>query len=252
MSQLDRSGPIRFFAISILATMAGAFSLRAAVAPKSDPGGLGSQIAIERRLLSNDLDAMTRIANSVGRASDRVSRLAGDLRDSLRDEHADPFALGEKEGNLREAEATLRAYQDEFRDVRLRIVERRQRIALIQEELQKRREQAQKGGDAVTGLWEVVTYPGPSKGTFDLALDGTLISGEYSFDGNWRGSLKGNMAGDRIRLERWDAELGFTSVFYGRLSISDKSMKGTWEATDLAAGKPTSGTWVAHRKEKED
>ncbi len=223
-----------------------------AAAPKGgESAALWSQVTIEKKLLGRDLDDLTRIANQVSRNSERVLRLAGDQRDLLKDDSRDPFTLDERESSLREAEAILRAWQDQFREIRIRIVNRRQQISLLQDEIQKRRDEAQKSGDIVTGSWDLVSYPGPVKGTFELSLEGTLISGEYNFDGNWRGSLRGNLAGDRVRLERWDAELGFSAIYYGRLFVAEKTIKGTWEATDLSGGKPTSGTWVARRKEEQ-
>ena len=182
--------------------------------------------------------------------ADKNAQSIAKVKELLRDDQSDPFSLDEKESSLGEAEVNLQGHQEAFRKLRLRLVERRQRIALLQEEIQKRREQARSGGDIITGLWDVVSYPGPTKGTFDLALEGTFISGEYAFEGNWHGSLRGNLAGDRVRLERWDAETGFTAVYYGRLSVAEKALKGTWEATDLAGGKPASGTWVAHRRDE--
>jgi hypothetical protein len=236
----------------ILGVLAAAFParVRAAVPRNTEVSILTSELALEKRLLARDLDGLARTSSLLARAADRVQRLSTDLRDSLRDDQNDPFSLDEKDANLREAESARSTIEEQFRSYRGRIIERRQRIALLQEELQKKKEESQKNGDILSGNWEVVSYPGPVKGVFNLDLDGTLVSGDYAFDGDWKGSLRGNLAGDRLRLERWDAEAGFSAVYYGRLSVGDKSIKGTWEATDLAGGKPTSGTWVARRRDE--
>lgn len=218
--------------------------------PAGELPALSSQLAVEKRMLARDLEELNRALVEAGRATDRVTRLSSDLKDALRAEDADPFSLSEREDTLTEAEATQKVLEEKFRVVRQRVIERRQRVALLIEEIQKRREESRASGDVLSGTWEFVSYPGPVKGTLELELDGTLVSGSYAFDGGWSGSLRGNLAGDRLRLERWDAELGFSAVYYGRLSVADKSIKGTWEATDLAAGRPASGTWVARRRDE--
>lgn len=218
--------------------------------PAGELPALSSQLAVEKRMLTRDLEELNRAMVEAARATERVTRLSTDLKEALRSEDVDPFSLSEREDTLTEAEATQNVLEEKFRAVRQRIVERRQRVALLQEEIARRRDESRASGDVLSGTWEVVSYPGPVKGTLELELDGTLVSGSYVFDGGWSGSLRGNLAGDRLRLERWDAELGFSTVYYGRLSVAEKSIKGTWEATDLAAGRPASGTWVARRRDE--
>jgi hypothetical protein len=65
------------------------------------------------------------------------------------------------------------------------------------------------------------------------------------------GSVRGTYVGDRLRFDRVDSRLGFSAVFYGRL-LSDGTIAGTWEATDLGGGGPSSGTWSAVKKSEGD
>jgi hypothetical protein len=53
----------------------------------------------------------------------------------------------------------------------------------------------------------------------------------------------------KVRLERIDSQIGFAAIFYGRLvrGGNDARLEGTWEATQLASGLPSAGTWVADK-----
>jgi len=72
----------------------------------------------------------------------------------------------------------------------------------------------------------------------------------YQLSGGWKGSLRGTFIDGDVRLERIDSQQGFVAVYTGRLVTRDteKRLEGTWDATNLAAGLPTSGTWVARRE----
>lgn len=149
------------------------------------------------------------------------------------------------------AEALVRAasaVQDLVGEARLvldRIAVIRQRIADLDREV---------GGghgrhdDALSGDWRFRLDPGEQEGEMHLSLDGTLVSGDYSLQGGFSGSLRGTLVGDRLKLDRIDSKLGFVSVFYGNLNRQSQSMSGTWEATDLSAGYVTSGSWSAKKK----
>jgi hypothetical protein len=52
--------------------------------------------------------------------------------------------------------------------------------------------------------------------------------------------------GDRVSIQRIDAERGFDATFYGRVQSQQKRITGTWEATAIApAVGPVAGTWSA-------
>jgi hypothetical protein len=96
----------------------------------------------------------------------------------------------------------------------------------------------------------VAIEPGGLKGAFDIHVDGTLVSGVYQLAGGWKGSLRGTLIGGSVRLERIDAQLGFAAVYHARLVTrgGEKRLEGTWDATNLAAGMPASGSWVGRRE----
>jgi hypothetical protein len=87
--------------------------------------------------------------------------------------------------------------------------------------------------------------PGEQRGVFRMSLDGTIVSGDYTLEGGYSGSLRGTLVGDRLRVERVDSQLGFVGIFYGRLARDGSSIAGTWESTTFGAGAAGAGRWRA-------
>ena len=144
------------------------------------------------------------------------------------------------------AEQEVHSTLDRRRLLADRVIERRRTIAALETDASK------KSADALTGRWNVILSPGEQKGSFRLSLDGTIVSGDYTLEGGYSGSLRGTLVSDRLRLERVDSELGFSAVYYGRLDRDWTSIAGTWESTELAGGAPGSGSWKAIRVEEKD
>ena len=127
------------------------------------------------------------------------------------------------------------------------MVERRRSITALETELQTK-----KPADAVSGRWSVLLDPGAQRGVFRMTLEGTIVSGEYTLDGGFSGSLRGTLVSDRLRLERVDSSLGFSAIFYGRVARDGSSIAGTWEATTFGSGAIGAGIWRAVREEEEN
>ena len=152
-----------------------------------------------------------------------------------------------------EAEARARAAQENRRAAVSRMLDRAQRIGMLQEEIARRRSATRKPADPVTGRWQTVIDPGGRRGVFRLVLDGTLLSGDYVLDGGFRGSVRGTYIGERVSIQRIDSERGFDATFYGRLQPLAKRITGTWEATAIAPTVgPVAGTWSATLLPEED
>ena len=137
--------------------------------------------------------------------------------------------------------------QERRRSIGESLAEHGRRAAALREEIAKRREGLRVTSDPVTGRWDVTISPGNRRGTLRLALDGTIVSGDYVLDGGFRGSVRGTFVGDRLSLDRIDAERGFDAKFYGRVTTgAARRIGGTWEATMIApATGPSGGTWSA-------
>ena len=112
-----------------------------------------------------------------------------------------PDELARREEALSLAEQEVRGLLERRRTIADRIVERRRTIAALEADLSGKRT-----ADALTGRWSVLQEPGEQKGVFRMALDGTIVSGEYTLEGGYSGSLRGTLVNDRLRLERVDSK----------------------------------------------
>jgi hypothetical protein len=230
-------------AILVLAVPAAA----AAGEPVADM--LRLQADIERRLLAADYASLERVASQTRAAADRMVRLADDLvRAEKEGETTESFAA--RSNDLRRAEAEVEELTAAARQIRATIAARRGLMQQVEAELKQLEDAAPAGRDDLSGKWNVVIEPGGLRGTFDLLLDGTLVSGVYQLSGGWKGSLRGTLVGGNVRLERIDAQLGFAAVYTARVVTrgGEKRLEGTWDATNLTAGMPVSGTWVGRRE----
>ncbi len=99
-----------------------------------------------------------------------------------------------------------------------------------------------------------MTYtPSGDKGVFTLRQSGTLLAGEYSLEGGWRGSLQGTFVDGKVHLSRIDAKLGRSSDLEGTVSPDGRTIRGNWTNFILSGGEPVTGSWVARkRQERQD
>jgi hypothetical protein len=205
---------------------------------------------LEKKRAAEDIEEFDRIAGRVSRAENDVARAVERLSRLVRDGGGDRAAIETAEDEIAHAEAAVIAERERRRLLAARLVERARNAVSLREEIAKRREAVRIPSDPLTGRWDVFINPGSRRGIYRLVLDGTLVSGDYVLDGGFRGSLRGTLIGDRVNLQRIDAERGFDATFYGRLAPgptpAQKRITGTWEATMIApATGPTAGTWSA-------
>lgn len=207
-----------------------------------------TQLEMERRLMNLDLTALERVQEQLRTAADRVLRSSEDLLRAQRDGE-DATALAARSADLRRAEADLQERLSASQELRSTLTARRNLIEQLQTEVNRLEETRAGRQDEVTGRWEVVIEPGGQRGLFEMRLDGTVVAGTYQLAGGWRGSLRGTLIGGNIRLERIDSQLGLAAVYVGRVVSRDgeRRLEGTWEATNLALGMATSGTWIGRR-----
>jgi TolA-binding protein len=238
---MTRSIPVRsFFLLFLLLSPAvGAQE----PASSSAPASVQTELRLERRLLSLDLVSYNETRERERRAREQVSAVLGRLDQALA---SDAMSLGNLE-TLRDQLAAAReaAHTAEVRlDSQLAsLQERMRRIALLE---------GDGGGparpaDALTGRWRVTVLPQNFAATFDLRLNGTVVSGTYQIDGGGSGSFRGSLAGGKLRLERIDAQGGADSLWEGTLG-TNRIDDGTWGTHELVTGQPPRGTWTAVRE----
>ncbi|MEO6323266.1 MAG: hypothetical protein ABIT01_00920 [Thermoanaerobaculia bacterium] len=199
---------------------------------------------LERKARAEEIDELERTTTRLGRAENGASVARGRLIQLLRDRESDSGSLEAADEAVADAEARVQAVSTRRHAQAQRLLDRTRRIILLNDEIAKRRTATRGVSDPISGRWDVVINPGSRRGSYRLSLDGTLVSGDYTLDGNSRGSLRGTYVGDKLTLQRIDSERGMDANFYGRVTPSQKKVVGTWEATAIApAIGPSAGTW---------
>lgn len=204
---------------------------------------LRADLARERRRMAADAAQLADVGRrlesataDLATASRAVTEVAGRADTSIEE-------ISRREDAVAAAEQEVRTLLDRRRLLVERLIERRRNVALLDAELRGKRPPAV--ADLLSGRWNVTIEPGEQRGEFRVALDGTLVSGDYSLEGGFNGSLRGTLIGDRLRLERVDSQLGFTTIYFGRLARDGSQIAGTWESTTFGVGAAGTGRWRA-------
>ncbi len=207
-----------------------------------------AELARERRRLISDSTRLAEVSRRLEAALTELAAASRAVAEVAGRSDAGTDEVVRREETLASAEQEVKSLLDRRRLLAERLVDRRRTIALLETEIAGKGRQA----DVVTGRWAVVVEPGEQRGIFRMNLDGTLISGEYTLDGGFSGSLRGTLVNDRLRLERVDSRLGFSTVYFGRVARDGSAIAGTWEATTLGTGSGSSGRWRAVREEERE
>jgi len=205
---------------------------------------LRSDLARERRRLAADVTALADLTRRLEAAVNDLAAATRSAADNGGKSDASLEDIQRREDAVSAAEGDVRTLLDRRRLVAERIVERRRNVALLAEELRSKARPAA-AADLLSGKWNVTMDPGEQRGVFHLALDNTIVSGDYTLEGGFSGSLRGTLVGDRLRMERVDSQLGFIGIFYGRLARDGSSVAGTWESTTFGVGAAGQGKWRA-------
>jgi len=222
--------------------------------PESILDFLSIWLDLERKSAGEDIEDFDRATNRLARAEGELTAAVQKLARMVREGTGDRQAVANAEDAVSDAEARVRGEQERRRILSARLADRVRRISSLREEILRRREAGRSADDPLSGRWDVTINPGPRRAVFRLVLDGTLVWGDYTMDGGFRGSFRGTLVADRLSLERIDSERGLDARFWGRVVPSQRRMTGTWEATALApAVGAVAGSWSAvPAKEPED
>ncbi len=225
--------------------LAGPLALGAPARPDAGLESLLVALDLERRGRAEDVADLERVTVQTARAEAAAVAARARVLDLARTGDPDPETLRDEEDRVAEAEGRARVLQESRRALAVRLVERGRRIAFLSEEIARRRS-ARAPADPVTGRWAVTIDPGGQQGVFHLVLDGTIVSGDYTLSGGFRGSLRGTFVAEKLTLQRVDAERGADANFYGKLGADRRRFAGTWQGTNLVpAIGPVAGTWSA-------
>lgn len=121
----------------------------------------------------------------------------------------------------------------------------------IREQISMLRDSLSEKEQILDGRWLVTLMPSEQHGELFLTQNGTIIEGEYKFEGGQNGNVQGTFIRGHLVLERIDAEYGRMGKFEAQLMKDQNSLKGSWYSYDLASGQPLVGAMVLERPSKE-
>ncbi|HEV2854232.1 MAG TPA: hypothetical protein VHC97_15665 [Thermoanaerobaculia bacterium] len=208
----------------------------------ASPSAVQTELRLERSLLSLDLVSYNEARERARRTQQAVNDVLARLDQALAGDSVSLGTLEALQDDLDAARAAARITEDRLSAHLERIQERLRRIGL----LDGGSAGGQRAADPLTGRWRVAVLPQNATATFDLRLNGTVVSGSYQVDGGSAGSFRGTYAGGTLRLERIDARGGFDSVWEG--TVGNGRITGTWMSNQLATGQPNRGDWTAVRE----
>ena len=206
------------------------------------------ELARERRRLSSDVARLAEASRRLEVSLSKLAEASREVSETGGRPEVGAEELVRREDALASVEQQVKALLERRRLLADRLIERRRTIAFLESEVSGRG----RAVDLLSGRFTVVVDPGEQRGVFRLSLAGTIVSGEYTLEGGYSGSFRGTLIGDRLRLERVDSTLGFSTIYYGRLTGDGSSIAGTWESTTFGLGAPGSGRWRAVREEERE
>ena len=228
--------------VVLLITLAASLSAHAQVADS-----LREQAKIREMVLAGQIREMVDIRKELREVWTRLEQQSGGLLQAQSEgETVDSLRL--RDADLREIEAQMRAAVSRSQQLRRSMLENREMLAAIGIEIERLTAVVGAAEAPLNGTWRLVVEPGQD-GFAYLQQQGTLVSGTYALSGGFTGSFRGTFVSGKVRLERIDSQIGFAAIFYGRLVGRGENLRlqGNWEATQLASGLPSRGSWTATR-----
>lgn len=209
------------------------------------------QLEIEQRRLDDALQRHTEQARAREEARSRLQRLYGEL-DAMVEGRAEGDAdlIQAREDDIQKTEQEVMALSEETRRVRETIRDAHARIELLGDRIGRLRKTLPSDTESLTGAWEVSYLPSGDKGVFMLRQSGTLLVGEYTLEGGWKGSLQGTFVDGKVLLHRIDSKLGRSSDLEGTLAPDGHTLRGSWQSYILSGGQPTNGSWIARKRQE--
>ncbi|MGH9798567.1 MAG: hypothetical protein ACRD5D_10475 [Candidatus Polarisedimenticolia bacterium] len=207
------------------------------------------QLEIEQRRLD---DAMQRYSDHIrGRqqAAARLARLYEDLDAMISGQtDSDPVLLEQREADILKGESELEGLARAGHSLRREIRDTHARLDILADRIARLRKTLPSDNESLTGIWDVTYLPSGDKGVFQLRQSGTILLGEYTLEGGWKGSLQGTFVDGKLLLHRIDSKLGRSSDLEGSLAPDGRTVRGTWQNFILSGGEATNGSWVARKR----
>ncbi len=166
------------------------------------------------------------------------------VKDGLNEENLS--GIEDKEQNIDRLENENNSLRIKGQLVRAELTDKLARVATLKQKTEELKRSLPSMENSVNGSWSFTMMPNRITGTVVLFQQGTVITGEYSFEGGWTGSFTGHIANRRVVLERIDSKLGRVGTYIAALSDDGKTLSGSWENYELSRA-PIAGSWSAIR-----
>ncbi len=226
--------------------------LLASSAASQDLSNLRSDFELEARLLDADIQDYTVARERERNAIGRLQRVNRRFDDTLADPNASPAELIRLESEVATTRETAYTRSREAAEARGSMYNRMQRLAQLVREVEPQGVEVVGRSQLIGGMWRLEAGPEGLIGLLSLKQDGSLVIGSYRLSNGCRGSVKGTFAGDRLELQMVDSERGLVGTVDGKLDSDAGEIQGTWQAMELAAGRPSAGRWTAWRVSAEE
>ncbi len=247
-SKAKRSGSSRTLPVFAALTT---LLVAAAPLPAQDLTSLRGDFMAEARILEAEIDDYFDTRESEQEALAELSRQSRRLDDTLGDAHGSVSDLVRLESRMTAARERAFGLSEESAEMRRQLYESMKRLSAMARQIE-RLGIGPAEGSGVGGSWHALASPNEVYGVMDFEQDGALISGTYRLSNGTHGSLVGTFAGRRLDLQLIDSRRGVVSSIHGDLDPDSGEIYGTWQARELAAGRPTAGHWTARRLALDD
>lgn len=208
-----------------------------------------AQLEIERQLLAEDLRLYAAARSEQQEELEALTAALAEIDAEIEGGEVSVAGFEALEASYAAVEQRLAAAHRTAGEIRQRLYDRLRRTAALEERVVRLGGGAPVQIDPLSGSWSLTLDPGDAEGRIELQLDGTLVTGTYRLDAGGSGSLRGTYSGGELRLERIDSRRGFDAVWRGELDPARRRITGSWTATELATGGPSSGRWSAEKRE---
>jgi hypothetical protein len=252
------SGRLHAAALTALVAVVAAGLVPTGAAAQSVVRTLELEQQLLEKQLDEELDAYRQARARADQARTRVGDLSQDLDRAIEGASTGSATDERIAGLERDLDLALeraRAAQGEVAGLLDRILERRQRLRLVREEIDRRRGAPASLPDPITGTWRLsLEGGGPERaparsGLLDLELDGTEIHGTLGLEDGSFGSVRGTFVRGTLALQRVSAGSGLDLILEGDYDPEDGDLEGSWRSAVSGRGEPGGGSWRAVRTE---
>jgi hypothetical protein len=233
------------FALGLAALLA--CLLAAAAAGQEAAVALRAQLAVEERMLAQEVDAYRQARRQQDDAVAAVQEASKALDAGIGKHLLEVDELERLATQRAVAAAAEEILSQRVEELERRVFDHARRAVMLRQEL-SRQARGVEAADPLSGQWRVEIASPLHAGTFELHLEGNAVTGTYSLDDGRSGTLKGTFVANRLHLERSDSERGPDGVFEGTVDPEAGLARGLWNpsllGTDTAVGSSWSGVRI--------